>query len=112
VDHRRTEGVGKATLAGAWRGFSWRSRTVAAAVQSAESLAVPADHPAASIAPMAPADIFKRRAWNDKTKKHFTEIRTRTRKVIQAFHQASGRRLAIAIVDCADDLTAPAPTRF
>ncbi|ULO24039.1 DNA polymerase III subunit delta' [Methylocystis sp. SB2] len=103
------EGVGKATLA--WRLARFllaHPEPAAAAVQSAESLAVPADHPATRrIASMALADIFLlRRAWNDKTKKHFTEIRIEdVRKVIQAFHQASGTGgWRIAIVDCADDL--------
>ncbi|RNJ50161.1 DNA polymerase III subunit delta' [Methylocystis hirsuta] len=103
------EGVGKATLA--WRLARFllaHPEPAAAAVQSAESLAAPADHPAARrIASMALADIFLlRRAWNEKTKKHFTEIRIEdVRKVIQAFHQGSGSGgWRIAIVDCADDL--------
>jgi len=103
------EGVGKATLA--WRLARFllaHPEPGAAAVQNAESLAVAGDHPAARrIASMALADIFLlRRAWNEKTKKHFTEIRIEdVRKVIQAFHQASGTGgWRIAIVDCADDL--------
>ncbi len=103
------EGVGKATLA--WRLARFllaHPEPAAAAVQSAESLEAPADHPATRrIASMALADIFLlRRAWNEKTKKHFTEIRIEdVRKVIQAFHQGSGSGgWRIAIVDCADDL--------
>ncbi|CCJ05722.1 DNA polymerase III subunit delta' [Methylocystis sp. SC2] len=103
------EGVGKATLA--WRLARFllaHPEPAAAPVQSAESLDTPADHPAARrIASMALADIFLlRRAWNEKTKKHFTEIRIEdVRKVIQAFHQGSGSGgWRIAIVDCADDL--------
>jgi len=103
------EGIGKATLA--WRLARYllaHPDPGAGAVQSAESLAVAPDHPAARrIASMALADIYLlRRAWNEKTKKHFTEIRIEdVRKVIQSFHQGSGTGgWRIAIVDCADDL--------
>jgi DNA polymerase-3 subunit delta' len=103
------EGVGKATLA--WRLARFllaHPEPGAAAVQAAESLAVAENHPASRrIASLALADIFLlRRAWNEKTKKHFTEIRIEeVRKVIQAFHQASGTGgWRIGIVDCADDL--------
>ncbi len=103
------EGIGKATLA--WRLARFllaHPEPSAAAVQEAESLAVPADHTAARrIASLALADIFLlRREWNEKTKKHFTEIRIEdVRKIIQSFHQASGTGgWRVAIVDCADDL--------
>ncbi len=103
------EGIGKATLT--WRLVRFllaHPEPSAAAVQEAESLAVPADHPAARrIASLALADIFLlRREWNEKTKKHFTEIRIEdVRKIIQSFHQASGTGgWRVAIVDCADDL--------
>ncbi|MGD9541529.1 DNA polymerase III subunit delta' [Methylocystis sp.] len=103
------EGVGKATLA--WRLARFllaHPEPGAPAVQAAESLAVAENHPASRrIASLALADIFLlRRAWNEKTKKHFTEIRIEeVRKVLQAFHQASGTGgWRIGIVDCADDL--------
>ncbi|MEF3366074.1 DNA polymerase III subunit delta' [Methylocystis sp. 9N] len=103
------EGVGKATLA--WRLARFllaHPEPSAAEVQGAENLAVAEDHAAARrIAALALADIFLlRREWNEKTKKHFTEIRIEdVRKVIQSFHQASGMGgWRIAVVDCADDL--------
>jgi len=103
------EGIGKATLV--WRLARFllaHPEPHAPAVQEAETLAVPADHPAARrIATMALPDIFLlRREWNDKTRKHFTEIRIEdVRKIIQSFHQGSGTGgWRIAIVDCADDL--------
>ena len=111
------EGVGKATLA--WRLARFllaHPDPSAAAVQSAETLRCPRDHPAARrIASMALADIFLlRRAWNEKTKKHFTEIRIEeVRKVIQAFHQASGRAAGASPSSTAPTISiAPAPTRF
>lgn len=103
------EGVGKATLA--WRVARFllaHPDPNAPEVQVAESLAVDADSPAARrVGAMALADIFLlRREWNDKTKKHFTEIRIEdVRRIIHAFHQASGTGgWRIAVVDCADDL--------
>ena len=105
------EGVGKATLA--WRLARFllaNPEPGAAAAQTAENLAVGADHPAARrIASLALSDIFLlRREWNDKAKpaKHFTEIRVdEVRRLIHAFHQASGTGgWRVAIVDCADDL--------
>ena len=105
------EGVGKATLA--WRLARFllaHPDPMADAVQGAADLSVSEDHPATRrIASLALADIFLlRREWNDKTKpgKHFTEIRVDdVRKVIGAFHQASGTGgWRVCIVDCADDL--------
>jgi len=103
------EGIGKATLA--WRLARFllaHPEPHAPAVQAAENLAVPADHPAARrVATMALADVFLlRREWNDKTRKQFTEIRIEdVRKIIHSFHQGSGTGgWRIAIVDCADDL--------
>ena len=105
------EGVGKATLA--WRLARFllaHPEPASDVVQCAADLSVPKDHPAARrVASLALADIFLlRREWNDKTKpgKHFTEIRVDdVRKVINAFHQASGTGgWRICIVDCADDL--------
>ena len=103
------EGIGKATLA--WRLARFllaHPDANAAAVQEAENLGVAPDHPAARrVASMALADIFLlRREWNEKTKKHFTEIRIDdVRKIIQGFHQGSGMGgWRIAIIDCADEL--------
>lgn len=103
------EGVGKATLA--WRLARFLLAHPDPSVptaQEATSLAVAADHPAARrVASLALADIsLLRRTWNEKTKKHFTEIRVDdVRRVIQSFHQGSGTGgWRVAIVDCADDL--------
>ncbi len=103
------EGVGKATLA--WRVARFllaHPDPTAPEVQKAQSLAVPQDHPAVRrIATMALADIFLlRREWNEKTKKHFTEIRVDdVREITRAFHQGSGAGgWRVAIIDSADDL--------
>ena len=105
------EGVGKSTLA--WRLARFLLAypdPMADVVQQAIDLSVPEDHPAARrIASLALADTFLlRREWNDKAKpaKHFTEIRVDdVRKVIAAFHRASGTGgWRMCIVDCADDL--------
>ncbi|WP_424362465.1 DNA polymerase III subunit delta' [Methylocystis parvus] len=103
------EGVGKATLA--WRFARFllaHPDPTTPDVQGAQTLAVPPDHIAARrVASMALADIFLlRREWNEKTKKHFTEIRVDdVREITRAFHQASGMGgWRVAIVDCADDL--------
>ncbi len=103
------EGVGKATLAWRFARFLLAHPDPAAAeAQEAESLDVPADHPAARrVATMALADIFLlRREWNEKTKKHFTEIRVDdVRDITRSFHQGSGMGgWRVAIIDCADDL--------
>lgn len=103
------EGVGKATLA--WRVARFllaHPDPAAPGVQTAETLAVPEAHPAARrVATMALADIFLlRRQWNEKTKKHFTEIRVDdVREITRAFHQGSGMGgWRVAIIDSADDL--------
>jgi DNA polymerase III subunit delta' len=103
------EGVGKATLA--WRLARFLSAQPdprAAAVQQAGSLFVPAEVPAARrMAAQALPDVFSlRRAWNEKSRKHFTEIRVDdVREVTQAFHSASGvGGWRIAIVDSTDEL--------
>jgi len=103
------EGVGKATLA--WRFARFllaHPDPKSPAVQTAESLAVAPDHIAARrVATMALADIsLLRREWNEKTKKHFTEIRVDdVRDITRSFHQASGTGgWRVAIIDCADDL--------
>lgn len=103
------QGVGKATLA-------WRlARFILAnpsptdpGVQSAADLFTPEDNEAArQIAALAHPDLFLlRRAWNEKTKKHFTDIRVDdVRRAIHMFQQASGRGgYRICIVDSAEDL--------
>ena len=103
------EGVGKATLA--WRFARFLSAHPdprAAAVQEARSLFVPAEAPAARrMAAQALPYVFSlRRAWNEKSRKHFTEIRVDdVREVTQAFHSASGvGGWRVAIVDAADEL--------
>ncbi len=103
------EGIGKATLA--WRVARFllaHPDPTAADAQAARSLAVPQGCAAARrIATMALADIFLlRREWNEKTKKHFTEIRIDdVRGITRAFHQGSGTGgWRVAIIDCADDL--------
>ena len=103
------EGVGKATLAWRFARFlSAHPEPKAAAVQEALSLFVPADAPAARrMAAQALPDVFSlRRAWNEKGRKHFTEIRVdEVRETTQAFHSASGvGGWRVAIVDAADDL--------
>ncbi|WP_442753612.1 DNA polymerase III subunit delta' [Methylocystis sp. JAN1] len=103
------EGVGKATLA--WRFARFllaHPDPNSSDVQAAGTLAVSPDHVASRrVASMALADIFLlRREWNEKTKKHFTEIRVDdVREITRAFHQASGMGgWRVAIIDCADDL--------
>jgi DNA polymerase III subunit delta' len=103
------EGVGKATLA--WRFARFLSAhpdPKAATVQEACSLFVPAEAPAARrMAAQALPDVFSlRRTWNEKTRKHFTEIRVDdVREVTRAFHSASGvGGWRVAIVDAADEL--------
>lgn len=103
------EGIGKATLA--WRFARFllaHPNPSSAEVVTATDLSVPADHPAARrIATLALADIFLlRREWNEKTKKHFTEIRVDdVREITRAFHQGSGAGgWRVAIIDCADEL--------
>ena len=103
------EGIGKATLA--WRMARFllaHPQYSSSHVQQARSLEISSEHSAyRRINALALADIFLlRREWNEKTKKHFTEIRVDdVRKIIAAFHQASATDgWRIAIVDCADEL--------
>lgn len=103
------EGVGKATLA--WRLarflLAHPDRTTPE-VTSAGSLETPEDSPVARrIAALALPDAFLlRREWNEKTKKHYTEIRIEdVRKLIHLFQHGSGAGgWRIAIVDSVDDL--------
>jgi DNA polymerase III subunit delta' len=102
-------GIGKATLA-------WRlSRFLLAhpdpsadAVQTATDLAVDGSHPAArKLVAFAHGDLcLLRREWNEKSKRHYTEIRAEdVRGALHLFQHAAGEGgYRICIVDCADDL--------
>jgi DNA polymerase-3 subunit delta' len=102
-------GIGKAT-------FAWRLARfllanpdpASAAAEAATDFFVPGDHPAArQISALAHTDLFLlRRAWNEKTKKHFSEIRVEdVRRAAHMFQQAAGRGgYRICILDCAEDL--------
>jgi DNA polymerase III subunit delta' len=97
------KGIGKATLA-------WRlARFILAnpdPIEAARDLSVDSNHPVARhVAALSHSNLFLlRREWNDKTKRHFTEIRVDdVRQAIHRFQQASeGYR--ICIVDSADEL--------
>ena len=103
------EGIGKATLA-------WRlARFVlshpdpdAGDVRAAVDLSVAPAHPVARrIAALSHSDIMcLRREWNEKAKKHFSEIRTDDiRKAIQMFQKAAGEGgWRVCIIDSAEDL--------
>jgi DNA polymerase-3 subunit delta' len=103
------EGIGKATLA-------WRFARFLVAhpdpsslqAQAATSLELPPDSPVARrIRALALPDVaLLRRSWNEKSKKHYTEIRIEdVRKLIHLFQQSSGAGgWRIAIVDSVDDL--------
>ena len=102
-------GIGKATLA--WRLTRFllaHPDPAAAAVQSAENLFVPADHPVAhKLVALTHGDVFLlRREWNEKAKRPFTEIRADdVRDAIHMFQQAAGAGgYRICIVDSAEDL--------
>ncbi len=105
------EGIGKATLA-------WRlARFLCAhpdyrsdATQAAKNLAVAPDNAAARrLVALSHGDLaLLRREWNEKTKRHFTEIRVDdVRAAIHMFQQASGEGgWRIALIDSAEDLNA------
>ncbi len=103
------EGIGKATLA--WRlarfMFAHPDPASAAALEAAD-LSVPPDHPAARrVCAMAQGDLaLLRREWNEKTKRHFTEIRIDdVRKALGLFQfSAASGGWRVCIVDCAEDL--------
>lgn len=100
-------GIGKAT-------FAWRlarfllAQSDPAALQAAHDLSVEPNDPAAHrIAALSHGDLFLlRREWNEKTKRHFSEIRVDdVRQAIQMFQRAAGGEgYRICIVDSADDL--------
>jgi DNA polymerase-3 subunit delta' len=104
------EGIGKATLA--WRFARFllaHPDPTAGAVAIAKNLDVPESHPAArQIVALAHSDVFLlRREWNDKAKKHFSEIRVDdVRRANHIFQQAAaGQGYRICILDSAEDLT-------
>ncbi|WOJ89405.1 DNA polymerase III subunit delta' [Methylocapsa polymorpha] len=102
-------GVGKATLAWRLARFLLANPEPASAfVQAASDLFVAEDDPIArQVASLAHPDLFLlRRAWNEKTKKHFTDIRVDdVRRAIHMFQQAAGRGgYRICLVDSAEDL--------
>lgn len=102
-------GIGKATLA--WRLARFllaNPDPASSSCETATNLYVSPDHSVArQVAAMAHPDLFLlRRAWNEKTKKHFTDIRVDdVRHAIHIFQQAAGRGgYRICIVDSAEDL--------
>ncbi|HUZ66555.1 MAG TPA: DNA polymerase III subunit delta' [Beijerinckiaceae bacterium] len=103
------EGVGKATLAWRFARFLFvHPDPRASLVQAAGDLSVPFDHPAVRrVSSLSHGDLaLLRRQWNEKTKKHFTEIRVDdVRDALGLFHHASGEGgWRICVIDCAEDL--------
>ncbi len=103
------EGIGKATLAWRFARFIFANpRHDTPAVAQARDLSVSPDHPAAHrIDSLSLGDLaLLRREWNEKTKKHYTEIRMDdVRHALEMFHHAAGEGgWRICIVDCAEDL--------
>jgi len=102
-------GIGKASL-------SWRAAKFimahpdhrSEAVVNARDLSVDDNHPAVRrLMSMSHGDLsLLRRAYNDKTKRFYTEIRVDDiRSALDKFHRAAGEGgWRIAIIDCADDL--------
>ncbi|VFU08026.1 AAA ATPase [Methylocella tundrae] len=103
-------GVGKATLAWRLARFLLANPDARAAAEGARNLHVPPEHPAArQIHALSHPDLFLlRREWNEKGKKHYTEIRVEdVRRAIHTFQQSAGRGgYRICIVDSAEDLNA------
>jgi DNA polymerase-3 subunit delta' len=102
-------GIGKATLA--WRLARFLLANPDPASSScggATDLYVPPEHPVArQLAGLAHPDLFLlRRAWNEKTKKHFADIRVDdVRRAIHMFQQAAARGgYRVCIVDSAEEL--------
>jgi DNA polymerase III subunit delta' len=100
-------GIGKATLAWRLARFVLANPNPAAA-KAAQDLAVAPNHPASrKIAALSHNDLFLlRRGWNEKSKRHYTEIRVDdVRQAIHMFQRSAGSEgYRICIVDCADDL--------
>jgi DNA polymerase-3 subunit delta' len=99
-------GVGKATLA--WRLARFLLANPEPA--GAQGLDVPKDHPVArQVSALSHPDlILLRREWNEKSKRHFTDIRAEDVRAAQnLFHQAAGRGgYRVCILDSAEDLNA------
>ncbi|HKH80906.1 MAG TPA: DNA polymerase III subunit delta' [Methylovirgula sp.] len=100
-------GIGKATLA--WRLARFLlAHPDPATIQAAQDLAVDPHHPAARrIAALSHSDLFLlRREWNEKTRRHFSEIRVDdVRQALHMFQRAAGAEgYRICIVDSADEL--------
>ncbi|MGC2050171.1 MAG: DNA polymerase III subunit delta' [Methylovirgula sp.] len=98
-------GIGKATLAWRLARFILANPDPAAA-RAARDLHVDPNHPAArQIAALSHGNIFLlRREWNEKTRRHFSEIRVDdVRQAMHLFQHAS-QGYRICIVDCADEL--------
>ena len=78
------------------------------AVQNAKTLAVEDSNAAVQrVHALGHGDVqILRREWNEKTKKHFSEIRSEdVRKAVHMFQQtASEGGYRIVILDCAEDL--------
>jgi DNA polymerase-3 subunit delta' len=103
------QGIGKATLAFRFARFILAQKNpTAASVMTAQCLAVAAEDPVARrIAAQAHGDIaVLRREYNERTRKHFSEIRVEdVRKLLHRFHHAaSAGGYRIAILDSAEDL--------
>ncbi len=98
-------GIGKATLA--WRLARFLlANPDPAALRAARNLHVDPNHPVARrIAALSHPDVFLlRREWNEKTRRHFSEIRVDdVRQAMRRFQHAS-QGYRICIVDCADEL--------
>lgn len=103
------KGIGKATLAWRFAKFVLAHPDFSSpAVQSAKTLAVEDSNAAVQrIHALGHGDVqILRREWNEKTKKHFSEIRSEdVRKAVHMFQQtASEGGYRIVILDCAEDL--------
>ncbi len=103
------EGVGKATLAWRLTRFIMANPDPAnPAARAATDLSVPGNHPVTHrVAVMAQPDIASlKREWNEKNKRHFTEIRVDdVRKALGLFQMSSGSGgWRVCVIDCADDL--------
>ena len=104
-----SEGIGKATLAWRFARFLFVNPDPRSlAVLSAPNLATPRDHPSVRrLSAMSHGDAaLLRRQWNEKSKRHFTEIRIDdVRDALDLFRHASGEGgWRICLVDCAEDL--------
>ncbi|MDE2018579.1 MAG: DNA polymerase III subunit delta', partial [Hyphomicrobiales bacterium] len=107
------EGIGKATLAWRFAKFMLAHPDPAApAARDARDLAVDPDHPSARrVEALSHPDLaLVRRGWDERGKRHFTQIRVDdVREGSRLFRQsaaAGGRR--VCVIDALDDLNASA----